>query len=170
MPAMPDNSAHTIGDEAMRRVGWLLMKWGQLETKVSHGIYSLTPEATRRAMSPDKIGRTLEGILGHWENAHQQIMSRDKEHMKKIKELRSQIKSAATTRHTIAHSLAAIVVDAGAATVICHPNYHKTMMLTDTCPMVTFDLRRLGDELELVERFIVDAMMLNQTARLAIGK
>lgn len=149
----------------MRRVGWLLVKWGQLETKIGHGIYSLTAPAIRHAMNPDKISRTLEGKLGSWENAHQQVAGSNRPHMDAVKALRVKIKDASKMRNTLAHSISAMVVGPGHATVGCYPEYLPAMMLTDTYSMITYDLQQLNDALELVEPFIVEAMMLNQTAR-----
>src|SRR5690242_13631640 len=99
---MAQVTAHSIGDEAMRRVGWLLMKWGQLETKISHGIYLLTPTQTRQSTPPDKVARTLKRMLAEWENAHQHAMGGNKHHMGAIKRLRTSIETASKMRNIIA--------------------------------------------------------------------
>jgi hypothetical protein len=167
---MINSNPNTPADEAMLRVGWLLTKWGQLETKIGHGIYTLTKPADRKAMKEDKIPRTLTGKLGAWENAHQQTMGGNKGHMDAIKALRKKIEDEAPMRNTLAHSIANMVTGPSLAIVQCYPDYLKWMMQKDTYESIQYDLDRLENALNAVEPLIVGAMMLNQEARKVFAK
>jgi len=161
----PDDS-HIWSNEAMRRVGWLLAKWGQLETKLSWGIYSLTPEVRRKALKEDSIARTLMRMLADWENAHQGVMAKDKAHMRAVRSIRASIKAEAETRNVIAHGLAYVVTNGPQTCVVCYERYHESVMIDGKVPpAIAYDLIGLALFLHQAESFIREVTKLNELAR-----
>jgi hypothetical protein len=148
---------HDAASEAMRRVGNLLLLWGQLETRIAYGIHRLTPEAERNNIKPDSVARTLTAMLKDWVSVHKATgKGTDKTHMAQVNILRAKIKDAAEMRNTICHGLSSIVLGASppSATLCCHVKYHHNRMVHGTMKQAFYDLPRLGDELARLESFI----------------
>jgi hypothetical protein len=152
-----DAKHHDAANEAMRRVGCLLLLWGQIETRIAFGIHRLTPETARPNIKPDSVARTLSAMLKDWVSAHRTAgKGTDKPHMAHVGALKAEIEDAAEMRNTICHGLNGIVTSASppSATLICYVKYHRNRMVHGTMKQASYDLPRLGEELARLEGFI----------------
>jgi hypothetical protein len=152
-----DARLRAAGDEAMRRVGYLLLQWGQLETKIAYGIWLLTPESVREKMDPESIARTLTKMLKDWRAVHYHSpKGREKAHMALIDALRTEIEDAAELRNTMCHGMSAMVLSPTPpyARVACYEKYHHNRMVQGRMKQVFYDLPRLHEELVRMEDFI----------------
>ena len=151
-------------NEAMRLVGYILLLWGQLETRISYGIYQLTPDFDRKNTDPKLVARMFHRILAEWITKHRE--TQDKQHVINAEALNRDIKAASDIRNAICHGFSGIITYESPpyATICCYEKYHHNRMVHGSMRQVFYTVTDLAKETEHLKAFITRVSDLNQSA------
>jgi hypothetical protein len=152
-----DEHHQRLVDELMRRVGRLLLKWGQLETGLAFAVYQLMHDDDRAMVTEDTVPRTLSRMLTDWRRAHSKSpLGKDRHHMKAVDALRVAINDASTMRNNVCHGMRSLSVlpRVPTAAISCEVKYLHNRLIHNRMPQASYTLEQLEAEIELIDSFI----------------